>query len=201
MNRAVPPASRSGSALPGFTLIEITIAITIASLALVGLLGMVPQGIRTMKLATDLAIEARIHQQIISELTQADWDKCRTYHDQIRFFDDQGIQVSKEDNERDPLLHPIVYSVRILVPNVGESLPALFSKGGGQRATFQPFDKTGVVEVSGNRKDSSFDGVQLVLLEISTSGQALTSGDFDKPENERSIHVYRSTLTRAMKLP
>lgn len=201
MNRAVLPVARSGSAHPGFTLIEITIAITIASLALVGLLGMVPQGIRTMKMATDLAIEARIHQQIISELTQADWDKRHTYDDQIRFYDDQGIQVTEADNERDPMVYPIVYSVRILVPNKGESLPSHLAKSGGQRSTFDPFDSTEVMVVNGSRKDESFDGMQLVLIEVSTSGQPRTVADFEKPENERSIHVYRSTLTRAMKLP
>jgi prepilin-type N-terminal cleavage/methylation domain-containing protein len=188
----------------GFTLIEITIAITIASLALVGLLGMVPQGIRTMKMATDMAIETRIHQQIISELTQTDWDKRYTYNEAVRFFDDQGIPVTEAQNRADDSLYPIVYSLRILVPREGESLPSILAKPGGQRAKFRPFDNSNLVRTVGSSTSSSstggHDGVQLVLLEICTSGLARNSSDFEKQSNERSIHVYRSTLTRATKL-
>ena len=60
----------------------------------------------------------------MSELTQTDWDKRHDYHNEIVFFDDQGIQVTERQNQSDPLLYPIVYSVRILVPREGEVLPA-----------------------------------------------------------------------------
>lgn len=196
-HRTTPPGFRSSR---GFTLIEITIAITIASLALVGLLGMVPQGLRTMKMATDLAIEARIHQQIISELTQTDWENRTNYHELIRFYDDQGIPVTESQNRADPELYPIVYTARILVPNKGSTLPQKFAKQGGQRPRFEPFDNSDLIKISGATNSTEFDGVQLVLVEISTSGNVRTSQDFDRAMNERSIHVYRSTLTRATKL-
>ena len=205
MNRAsflrVPrPASRVPRFVAGFTLIEITIAITIASLALVSLLGMVPQGIRTMKMATDMAIETSIHQQIISELTQTDWDDRYNYDNAIRFYDDQGILVTEAQNRADDGLYPIVYSVRILVPKENAQLPSVLAKPGGQRSTFKGFDNTSLVKVSGARTTSSYDGVQLVLLEICTSGLARTSSDFERDSYAKSIHIYRSTLTRATKL-
>lgn len=195
-----PPGLRD---LGGFTLIEITIAITIASLALVGLLGMVPQGLRTMKMASDLAIEARIHQQIMSELTQTDWDKRHDYHNEVVFFDDQGIQVTERQNQADPELYPLVYTVRILVPREGEVLPAKLTASNGTRPLFKAFDSSDLMQVgssSGSGSGSSFDGVQLVLMEISTSDNVRVSADFDKSVNERSIHLYRGTLTRATKL-
>jgi len=183
----------------GFTLIEVTLAVTIAALALVGLLGMVPQGIRTMRLATDLAIEARIHQQIVSELTQTDWEEREEYDDQVRFYDDQGIQVTERQNRQDPDRFPIIYAARILVPRESSPLPEKFVKPGESRTKFDPFDHTDVMEVYSNNNNNEFDGVQLVLIEISSSPNVRDSDDFDKPINEASINVYRSTLTRTTK--
>ncbi len=52
----------------GFSLIEVTIALAITAVALVSLMGMIPQGLSTMREAADQAIEARIHQQILGEI-------------------------------------------------------------------------------------------------------------------------------------
>jgi uncharacterized protein (TIGR02598 family) len=52
----------------GFSLIEVTIAMAIAAVAVLSLLGLVPQGMDTMREAGDEAIQGRIHQQILNEL-------------------------------------------------------------------------------------------------------------------------------------
>ena len=107
----------------GFTLIEVTLAVGIAAVALVSLMAMIPQGLQAMRLATDTAVETRIHQQVISEISLAPWKDRDVYNEQIRYYDDQGIQVTEEDHRRDPLQYNIVYAARLLVPKSGDNLP------------------------------------------------------------------------------
>ena len=52
----------SRSPVAGFSLIEVTISIAITAVALVALMGMLPAGMKTMREATDRAVETRIHQ-------------------------------------------------------------------------------------------------------------------------------------------
>jgi len=58
----------STRSIRGFSLIEVTIAMAIAAVALVTLLGLIPQGMETMREAGDQAIMGRIHQQILNEI-------------------------------------------------------------------------------------------------------------------------------------
>lgn len=74
----------------GFSLVEVSLAMAIASIALVTLLAMLPQGMDTMREAGDEAIEARIHQQILSELQMSSFDNLDDYNNVKFFFDAQG---------------------------------------------------------------------------------------------------------------
>lgn len=77
----------------------------IAAVALVSLIGLIPQGLKTMRDATDQAILARVHQQILSELQLTPFkDKSgnsniksssplRDFHKQIRLYDAQGVEL------------------------------------------------------------------------------------------------------------
>ncbi|MEO0445336.1 MAG: Verru_Chthon cassette protein B [Verrucomicrobiota bacterium] len=180
----------------GFTLIEVTLAITIAAIALVSLVGMIPQGLKSMKLATDLAIEARIHQQIVAELTQTDWDNLWESHNQVWVFDDQGNEISVSQNFRDDERFAIVYSALVRIPRPGDDLPQ--KVGGG---TYVPFDNSQFLGQKPFTSLRSFDGVQLILIEICTLPQdALESlRVWDDPKSERHINVYRATITRTQK--
>ena len=51
-----------------FSLVEVTIAMAIAALGIVSILGLLPQGMDTMVAAGDEAIQARIHQQLLNEI-------------------------------------------------------------------------------------------------------------------------------------
>ena len=75
-----------------------------------------------MKLATDRAIEARIHQQIVAEVSLSDWDKRYEYDyevsQDIYYFDDQGIRVTKSEVklfEKESFEDRALYSARIHV--------------------------------------------------------------------------------------
>lgn len=77
----------------GFSLVEVTIAMAIAAVAMVTLLGLIPQGMETMREAGDAAIEARIHQQILNEIQMADFESVDDFHKQLFFYDAQGEEI------------------------------------------------------------------------------------------------------------
>lgn len=174
----------------GFTLIEVSLAIGIAALALVALLALVPQGVKTMKTATDTAIEARIHQQIVAEVSLADWDKRFKYDyntsNELYFYDDQGIRVTKDEAKLYPgetFEERAIYSARIHVPKAGAPMPARL--GGGN---YRPFDYSG----SGTDENE----VQTLIVEITAAPNIDDLSDFDDDENWRKINTYQATVTR-----
>lgn len=147
--------SFKGDRCAAFSLIEVTIAMAIAAVAVVSLLGLVPQGMNTMRDAGDEAITARIHQQILNELQMADFEVIDSYNDMEIFFDGQGEEIG--DNRgaagaKGSFSH--IYSARIsILDSGGGKLPD--SVGGGTFAgltldgkTHVPSLKTVLIEVA-----------------------------------------------------
>jgi len=165
-----------------FTLVEVTLAVGITSVALVGLLAMVPQGIRTMQKATDIAIEARIHQQITSEISLVAWQDRVSFHNTVRFYDNQGIHIPAPLVREDGSIDTRAYTARILVP-VGGSLPARLGS-----ASYRPLDLAGIADDENE--------MQLVLVEISNAVLVRNAGDFDNEKYWANVRTYRSTLVR-----
>jgi uncharacterized protein (TIGR02598 family) len=172
----------------GFTLIEVTLAVGISAIALVGLLAMIPQGVMTMKKATDTAIEARIHQLIVAEIAQTDWQLRGRYDyrapgSNVRFYDDQGIQVPDSDRDR------AIYTVRLILPgadNGSGNIPLELPPRLGGRAA-RLFDTS---------DPSDREPMQLIVMEVTSAPSVDTFAEFDDRQNWPSIRTYRSTLTR-----
>lgn len=189
-----------------FTLIEVTLAVGIASVALVALMGMLPQGIRTLKRAGDQAIEARIHQQIVSEISLTDWDKRFEYNsteNRIRFYDDQGIDIT-ELISTSPDRYTMNYVARIIVPRSNRSEAPAGAGGGFGSAPSRLPDRMGGTSYStfdATAKDQ--DELQLVIVEILSSYVDEDSTDsatwdrhFDDEVNWKNIHTYQARITR-----
>jgi uncharacterized protein (TIGR02598 family) len=172
----------------GFTLIEVTLAVGISALALVGLLAMIPQGVMTMKRATDTAIEARIHQLIVAEIAQTDWQLRGKYDyraagSDVRFYDDQGIRVPESEKDR------AIYTVRLILPgadNGGQTIPMQLPARLGN-TTAQLFNTS---------DPSKSEPMQLIIMEITSAPSIDAIAKFDLEQNWPSIRTYRSTMTR-----
>lgn len=172
----------------GFTLIEVTLAVGISALALVGLLAMIPQGVMTMKRATDTAIEARIHQLIVAEIAQTDWQKRGLYDyraagSNVRFYDDQGIRVAESEKDK------AIYTVRLVLPgadNGGQKIPLQLPARLGNSGA-QLFDTS---------DPSKSEPMQLIIMEITSAPSVDTIDKFDQQQNWPSIRTYRSTMSR-----
>jgi uncharacterized protein (TIGR02598 family) len=76
----------------GFTLAEVMIALGIVATVMVGLLGMIPLAVRSVRESANLAISARIAEEIISNIQMADWkDIDQDWKGQVLKFDNEGL--------------------------------------------------------------------------------------------------------------
>lgn len=88
-----------------FTLPEVVIAVGIAALGLVSLLGIMPQSLDTLRQAGEVSAESRISQQIIAGISMSDWQNAgggdllnASYHGKRYFFDDLAVEVEASDD-------------------------------------------------------------------------------------------------------
>lgn len=109
-----------------FSLVEVTLALGITAVALVSLMGMLPQGMKTLQRANDQAVMGRIHQQILGEIQLTPWEAegggsppLDSFDKSVRFYDDQGIELPASD--KGEFNH--IYTARILLPRAGQTMP------------------------------------------------------------------------------
>ncbi len=205
-------ASQFSKNVSGFSLVEVSIAMAIAAIAMVSLIGLIPQGLKTMQDAGDQAIEARIHQQILSEIQLTPFrDKAnnpdiatsplKKFHRQIRLYDTQGVELGYQDHNGSFTKGPGSlsesevdfawnYSARIWLPEfeAGSTPPSV---GGGTNAK-------GVIG------DSSKELLTVVveLVPFQFPGDSLAGrlgaadGFFSDPKNFGNIHSFQTTIVR-----
>jgi uncharacterized protein (TIGR02598 family) len=177
----------------GFSLIEVTIAMAIAAVALVTLLGLIPQGMNTMREAGDQAIQGRIHQQLLNEIQMTPFEDSSgksliDIYDKMEFYyDGQGEELSDsreqgsvaEDRKKGSFAH--IYSARITFPDKGNA-PA--SVGG---AAFSGY---------------SFDGmdpnkfVRPVIVEVAAVAGLGENFDWDSADSRPIISSYQSIVVK-----
>lgn len=172
-------------------MVEVTLAIGITAVALVSLMGMLPKGMQTLQRANDKAVMARIHQQVLGEIQLTPWEdsdgssQIETFDGQIRYYDDQGIEIPANDSGS--LKH--VYTARILVPRSNSKLPE--SVGGGTHGGVRVPGETALVDGA-----LPTDFLRLVIVEItgiaSPDFQANPESGFEDPENRKMIFTYQT---------
>lgn len=197
----------------GFSLVEVSIAMAIAAVAMVSLIGLIPQGLKTMRDASDQAIEARIHQQILSELQLTPFrDKSNNpdisntspliaFHRQIRLYDAQGVELgyqnyggsftkgpsSVSDDEVDFNWN---YSARIWLP--------VFESGQTPQSVGSDVADKGVMGDSNNELLTVI--VETVPFQFpgDSFGGRLSSAEtfLNDQDNFKNIHTFQTTIVR-----
>lgn len=166
----------------GFSLIEVTIAMAIASVALVTLIGLLPQGMDTMREAGDMAIEARIHQQILSEIQMADFERLDDYDQMEVYYDIQGEELGStkggDTSAKGSFEH--VYSARVSVPS---------QSGGSTPRSVGASSFTGV-SFDGNTDVN--DRLRVVIMEIAAVGGRGGNFEWDDDNNRSMISTYQT---------
>lgn len=163
----------------GFSLVEVTLAIGITAVALVSLLGMLPKGMATLQRATDEAVTGRIHQQIMGEIQLTPWESeggggspLDRFDRQIRYYDDQGIQMTETDRQRNPQFH--VYTARITLPRSVVKLP-------GEESVANIWSRLVIVDVTSSQDPRFLDN---------------PATGFDSILSPRTVYNYRTIISK-----
>ena len=115
----------------GFTLVEVTIAIGIASFSLLSILGLMAVGMNTMRDAIHTSIQATITQEMIASLRQTDFSTV-TSADWQRFYDDRGILTEDQAlsvYETRVNFHPVPFLGGSNNPNVQKARVEIIKNG------------------------------------------------------------------------
>lgn len=96
-----PAVKHSVTRLPsrsGFSLVEVALAVAIAALAIITLLGLLPQGLEMSRKTSLLASNSSILEQIIRNLENLQWKNLPT-NTIKKYFTDQGLEVKSDSEE------------------------------------------------------------------------------------------------------
>ena len=88
--------SRQSPNHSGFSLVEVTLAVAIAALALITLLGLLPQGLEMSRKTSQLTNNSNILEQIIRDLENTQYSTLPAAKVR-RYFNDQGSEVQQGD--------------------------------------------------------------------------------------------------------
>lgn len=84
--------------LKGFSLTEIAVAMAVATVAMVTILGLLPAGLTTMRAAMDQTIEAQIVRQVTSEILLTPFSQIQYYSNAPMYFDNEGQRLDAPEN-------------------------------------------------------------------------------------------------------
>lgn len=104
----------------GFSLVEVVLATGIMALGVVTILGLLPHGLEMSRKTANEQAETRIVDQIVGEFQSTDWGSLDATPVQTRYFDDQGLEITLDNQDFDVLLN---YVVQVNIPDMDVQLP------------------------------------------------------------------------------
>ncbi|SKA80716.1 Verru_Chthon cassette protein B [Prosthecobacter debontii] len=116
----VTPDLRRSLTRGGFSLVEVVLAVGIMALGVVTILGLLPHGLEMTRKTANEQAETRIIDQIVGEMQSVDWGTLDSQQAQIRYFDDQGLEIEATTQGFDILLN---YVVQVTIPTADVRLP------------------------------------------------------------------------------
>lgn len=116
-----------------FSLVEVTIAVAIAALGFITLLGLLPQGINMARNSAELSVGSRIIQKITGDMQSMKWSRITwTGYGPLRYFTNEGREMTKADSSPEDISAALAYVATVYVPQkpLDVVMPAGSASGG-----------------------------------------------------------------------
>ncbi len=92
-------SSSRGSSSAGFSLVEVALAVAIAALAIITLLGLLPQGLEMARKTSVITNNSSILEQIIRNLENMQWSDIPATGTASKYYTDEGLEVASDSKE------------------------------------------------------------------------------------------------------
>lgn len=126
------------SRLPAaFSLVEVTIAVAIAALGFLTLLGLLPQGITMARNSAEMSVGSKIMLKLSGEMQSMAWNRITwTGYGPLRYFTNEGRELTAGNTSQEDLASSLAFVASIYVPQkpLDVYLPAGTSGGGNGTA-------------------------------------------------------------------
>jgi uncharacterized protein (TIGR02598 family) len=83
-----------GARTDGFSLVEMVLALGVLAFAVVPIFALLPAGMTTFRKAIDASVTTQISQRMVNEAQQTDFNTFIATNPPIRYFDDQGEEIT-----------------------------------------------------------------------------------------------------------
>lgn len=101
----------------GFSLVEVTIALAIAALGFITLLGLLPQGMEMARQSSELSTYARILQKMSGELQTTPWKNITwSGYGGRRYFTGEGVEIKPSELNATKVTDAVTYVAAVYVP-------------------------------------------------------------------------------------
>lgn len=105
----------------GFSLPEVAIAVAIAALGLLTLLGIIPSGLDSIRFAGETTAEARVVSQVVGEIQLSDWGQqtggrwsnLEALLSRRWYYDDQANPIDRQSTSETSFQNRLAYVVRV----------------------------------------------------------------------------------------
>lgn len=140
----------------GFSLVEVTIAVAIAALGFITLLGLLPSSINMAKEAAQMSTGARIIQKLSGEMQSAAWEDINWKgYSPLRYFTSEGTEIlASQGADPKQLAMDLAYVAAIQLPEQPLDV-VLPGSGTGTQAAAQHLRRVRICVATSN--DPSFD--------------------------------------------
>jgi uncharacterized protein (TIGR02598 family) len=111
------PHSRRRLSTAAFSLVEVTIAVAIAGLGFITLLGLLPQGITMARNSAEMSVGSKIVQQISGEMQSMAWNRITwTGYGPLRYFTNEGREMTRANTSAEDMLASLAFVASVYVP-------------------------------------------------------------------------------------
>lgn len=101
----------------GFSLVEVTIAVAIAALGFLTLLGLLPQGMNMARNSAEMSVGSKIMLKLSGEMQSMTWSRITwTGYGPLRYFTNEGRELTAENTSPEDLAASLAFVASIYVP-------------------------------------------------------------------------------------